>query len=190
MPRELYAVIRFLWPKHTLNQAILSEVKAISGKDVILLWAVEKWKAAFDGRRIEFITLPSSGRPRDTGKVDAIRARIEDERYLSQKKIAQILGIHHETVKRILRDGTNMRKVNFKWVSHALNSFPKAVRVQISREPLHFMESRTNCSLSNVYTGDETGVCLYHLWMSMWIGADITRPARVRRTVALKKRLF
>jgi transposase len=64
----------------------------------------------------------------DTGKVDALCTLIEGDGYLSQKKIAQILGVHLETIKRILRDGLNMRRVNFKWVPHALNSSQRAVR--------------------------------------------------------------
>jgi Mn-dependent DtxR family transcriptional regulator len=68
----------------------------------------------FDGGRTEFADLATSGTPRDTGKVDAVCALIEGKGYISQKKIARMLGIHHETVKRILRDDLNMRKMNFK----------------------------------------------------------------------------
>jgi hypothetical protein len=153
---ELYTVIHFLWLKHTLNQTILSELEEVYGKDVISLRAVEKWIAAFDGGRTEFADLPRPERPRDPGKVDAVRGLIEGEGYVSQKKIAQMPGIHHETVKRILRNDLNMPRVNFKWVSHALDSCQKAVCVQVSRELLDFLESRTDRSLSNVYTGDET----------------------------------
>jgi hypothetical protein len=156
MSLELRAVIHFLWTKHTPNQAILSELEEVYGKDVISLQVVEKWTAAFDGRGTEFADLPRFGWPRDTGKVDAFCALIEGEGYLSQKKIAQMLGIHHETVKRILRNDLNMRKVNFKWVPHALNSSQKAVRVPVLRQLLDFLENRTDRGLSNVYTRDQT----------------------------------
>jgi transposase len=63
---------------------------------------------------------------------------------MSQKKIAHILGIHYETVKSILRSDLNMRKVNFKWLPHALNSSQKSARVEASRELLAFLESRTD----------------------------------------------
>jgi hypothetical protein len=89
---------------------------------------VEKWTAAFDGGPTDLVNFPRSGRLRETGTVDAVHALIEDERYLSQKKIAQMPRIHHDTVKDILRDDLNMLKVNFKWVPHALNSFHKPVR--------------------------------------------------------------
>jgi hypothetical protein len=56
--------------------------------------------------------------------------------------------------------------------------------------PVFQLESRTDRSLSNAYTGNETRVYLNNLRTSMWVSADVTRPTRVRRTVTSKKRLF
>jgi hypothetical protein len=109
-------VIHFLWLKHTPNQAILSELEEVYDKDVITLGDVEMWTAAFDVGRTELADLPRSGRPRDTGEVDAVHALIESEGYLSQKKIGKMLGVRHGTIKSILRDDLNMCQVNFKWV--------------------------------------------------------------------------
>jgi hypothetical protein len=83
---------------------------------------IEKRTAAFEGGQTDFADLPTFGRPRDTGKVDAVRALVGGEGYLFQKKIACILGIQGETMKSILRVDLNVRKANFKWLSHALNS--------------------------------------------------------------------
>jgi histone-lysine N-methyltransferase SETMAR len=190
MSLEIRAVIHFLWLKNAPNQAILSELEHVYGTGVITLRAIEKWTAAFEGGRTELADLPRSGRPRDLGKIDAVRALIEGEGYLSQKKIAQILSMHHETVKSILREDLNMRKVNFKWLPHMLNASQKASRVEVSRELLDFLESRPDRSLCKVYTGDETWVYFDNPRVSMWIGADVARPTRVRRTVASTKRMF
>jgi hypothetical protein len=92
------------------------------------LGAVEKWLAGFDGWRTELADLPRSRRPRDTIKVEALCALIEGEGYLSQKKIAQILGVPHETIRRIWRDGRSMRNVRFNWVPHALDCSQKLFR--------------------------------------------------------------
>jgi hypothetical protein len=77
--------------------------------------------------------LPKSGRLRETGKVDAVHALLAGEEYLFQKKIAQMLDIHHETIKRMLRDNLNVHNLNFKRVPRALNNSQKAVRIQVSR---------------------------------------------------------
>jgi hypothetical protein len=42
MSLELCTVIHFLWPEHTPNQTILSELEEVDGKGGISLWAVEK----------------------------------------------------------------------------------------------------------------------------------------------------
>jgi hypothetical protein len=88
--------------------------------------------------------LPRSRRRRNTGKVGAVRALIEGEGYIPQERIAEILGIRHETVKRILRDDLNMPKANSGWMLYAPTSSEKAVRVQVSRELLDFLESCTD----------------------------------------------
>jgi hypothetical protein len=36
-----------------------------------------------------------------------------------------MLGIHHDSVMRTLRDDLNISKVNFKWMPHVLNSSHK-----------------------------------------------------------------
>jgi histone-lysine N-methyltransferase SETMAR len=157
---------------------------------VIALRAVEKWTVAFDGERARRVVLPRLGRPRDTGKVDVVSALIEGEGCRFQKKIAPMLGVHHETIEGILRDDLNICKVNFNWMPHTLDSSQKASWVQVSRQLLDFLESRADRNLSNVYTGDETWLYVDNPWASMSIATDVTRRTGVRSIVASKKRMF
>jgi hypothetical protein len=96
------------------NQVILSELEKGYGKDVITLRAIEKWTAAVERGRTELADLPRSGKPGDTGKVEAVRALIKGEEYLSLKKMAQMLCVHDDTIKRILRDDLNIHNMNSK----------------------------------------------------------------------------
>jgi hypothetical protein len=116
MSLELRAVIRFFSLKHAPNQPILSELRHVSGKDLMSLRDSEKWDAAFDGGRTEFADLPMSEKPHDTGKVNPVRALIEGEGYLSQKNITQILGTRHEIAERIFHNDLNTCKMNFTWL--------------------------------------------------------------------------
>jgi hypothetical protein len=154
----------------------LSELEDVYGGDVITLRAVQKWTAAFDAGRTQLDDLPRSGRRRDIVTVDAVRALIEEQGYRSQKSIAQMLGIYHETLKWILYDDLQRRRVNFKWVPHAFDAFQKAARVEISRELLAFRESRTDRHLCSGHTGDETWVYPDNRRASLWIGSDVARP--------------
>jgi hypothetical protein len=76
MSLELRGVIHFLWLKNTPNQAIVSELEERYSEDVITLRDAEKWPAALDGECTKLADLHRSGRPRDTGKVDAVHALI------------------------------------------------------------------------------------------------------------------
>jgi hypothetical protein len=114
MSLELATVIHFLWLKHTPNQIILYEDEEGHGEVVISLRAIEKWTTTSDDGRTTFADLPTSARPHDTGNVHTVRALIKGEGYLSQKKIAQMPGLHDETVTHVLRDDFNMHKESFK----------------------------------------------------------------------------
>jgi hypothetical protein len=90
MSLELRAVMHFLWLKRAPREAIHCELEEVYGKDVITLRTIKKWTATVEGRHTDLADWPRSGRPHDTGKVDAIRALVESEGYLSQKKIVTI----------------------------------------------------------------------------------------------------
>jgi hypothetical protein len=111
---ELCAEFHFLLFTHTPNHSVFSEHKEDYSEDVITLRPVETWTAAFDRAHTELTDLLRPGRARDIGKVNAVLALIEADGCLSQKKIAQMPGIHQETVKCILRNDGNMRKMNFR----------------------------------------------------------------------------
>jgi hypothetical protein len=129
---EWYTVIYFLWFKHTSKQAIPSELEEIYGNDMVMLWDVEKWIATFDSWHTGLADLVRSGRLRDIGEVDTVRALMESEEYPSQKKIAQMLGIYHEIVKHILCNNLKMWILNFKWVLYMLECCLQATQVEVS----------------------------------------------------------
>jgi hypothetical protein len=75
-----------LWFKQTPSRPVFSELEEVYGKDVISQRAVEKRTVVFDGGRPQLVNLPRSGRPRDTGKIDAVPGPIKSDGCLSQKK--------------------------------------------------------------------------------------------------------
>jgi hypothetical protein len=79
MSLELWTVMHFLWLTHAPNQVIHSELEQVDCNDVITLSIIEKWTTAFETGRSDLADLPRYERPRDTGKVDAVRALVESE---------------------------------------------------------------------------------------------------------------
>jgi histone-lysine N-methyltransferase SETMAR len=190
MDEEYRAVIHFLWLKGTPNAVIYSELKDVYGREVMTLRSVENWTKRFREGRKELSDLRRSGRPRDARHITAIMALIESEPFLSQKRIAGRLNLHQATVKTILCDELNMRKVNFKWIPHTLSAAQKLMRVALSEQLLNFLQETPDRTLSGVYTGDETWIYLDNPRTSMWIGTDVARPTRPRRLIGDKKRMF
>jgi hypothetical protein len=96
------------------NQATLSELEDGYGKNVIILWAIEKWITSLGGCRTDLVDSARSERSRDTETVGAVRGLMSGERHLPRKKIASMLGIHHKNVKFTLCDYFNMCKLNLR----------------------------------------------------------------------------
>jgi hypothetical protein len=59
---------------------------------------------------------------------------IEENPYLSQKKIAQALFLCQDIVKRLITEDLTLRRINFKWVPHIITASQKLERVEISRK--------------------------------------------------------
>jgi hypothetical protein len=171
--------------RHFSNPAILSGLEEIYGENVIPLRAVEKWTAAFHGGRTDLVDWLRSETPRDTGEF-ALRALIEGEGYLSQANTAQMLDIHYETVKVILRYDLSMRRVNFKWVPHELNISQKAVRVQFAEgEVISWKAVQTE--VCKIYTLEVKHRCT---WIIPRHPCGSVPMLGGRHTVASKKRMF
>jgi len=78
------------------------------------LRAVPSGTEDFSSGRSDLNSGPRPGGPIGTGFVTHAAELIECESFLSQKAIAQRLGIHKKTVKRIFTMDLGPRNVNFK----------------------------------------------------------------------------
>ena len=83
---------------------------------------------------------------------------LDEEPYLSQKKIANRLGIHPATAKRVLREELGLVRVTFRWIPYKLNDDQKLKRVELSKSLLQVLQNATTKSIKDIITGDETWV--------------------------------
>jgi len=190
MQVELRSVIHFLYLKDFKTTDILLELEHVYGEASVTLRAVQQWVKAFQEGRTELNDLPRPGRPRDPTNIAKIRDLIQENPFLSQKKICQILGIHHQTARRIIEEDLQFRRINFRWIPHSLDSSQKASRVRVAKELLQMLEQSSDQTRRNIFTGDETWIYLDNPRNSMWGGADVERPTRIRRTIGAKKVMF
>jgi hypothetical protein len=80
----------------------------------------------------------------------------EENSYRSQKKIARLSSLHHDVVKRLIKEELNLRRVNFKRAPHTLTASQKMEGVIISRKLFGQLNKLQVTDLARVITGDET----------------------------------
>jgi len=83
-----------------------------------------------------------------------------EDRRISDKSIADQLGISRERVGSIIHEDLDMRKLSAKWVPKSLNADQKRQRCHSSEQLLEFFGRDPNDFLSRLVTMDKTW--LYH----------------------------
>jgi radical SAM superfamily enzyme with C-terminal helix-hairpin-helix motif len=88
--------------------------------------------------------------------------------YLSQKKITQTLSLHHDILKRLIKEELKLRRINVKWVSHILAASHKLERVKISRKLFGQFNKLQINDLARIITEDETWTYFGNPRSAMW----------------------
>ena len=116
--------------------------------------------------------------------IDRIHELILEDRRISSKSKAELLGISREQVGSVIHEDLDMRKLSPKWVPKYLNADQKLQRCQSSEQHSEFIRLDPNDSLSRLVAMDETW--LYHYdpetkQQSMqWRYSGSTRPKKLR----------
>jgi len=85
---------------------------------------------------------PRPGRPKTVTTpeiIDQIHELFLEDHRISDKSIAQQLGISRERVGSIIHEDLYMRKLSAKWVPKCLNADQKRQRCQLSEHLLEFL---------------------------------------------------
>ena len=101
---------------------------------------------------------PKSGRPanvRTDENIERLRDMISSDRRLTIRIIAEELNMTKESVRSILTQDLNMRKVCAKLVPRLLNEEQKKLRLNTALEILQHLEEDSTF-LHKVVTGDES----------------------------------
>ena len=102
---------------------------------------VKNWMAQFKRGDFSNCVAPRPGRPKTMTTpeiIDQIHELILEDRRLSDKLIAEQLGISRERVGSIIHEDVDMRKLSAKWVPKCLNVDQKRQRCQSPEQLLEF----------------------------------------------------
>jgi len=122
--------------------------------------AIYKWVKLFSEGRESVTDEERSGRPatsRTEENIAKIHQIVHENRQLTVRSIAKQVNIDRETVRKILTEDLDMRKVCAKMVPKELTEEQKQRRVTICQDLLE----RQDDILGRVITGDETLVYQY-----------------------------
>jgi hypothetical protein len=111
---KIRTVMYFLWLKDFPNAEIHREIDFVYEEGVIWPRDIRNWTHHFAEGDYSLEDRLRTDRLRSIEYMDAICALLADDLYLPQKRIASILNIHQDTVKRILRQELWLRNVNCK----------------------------------------------------------------------------
>jgi transposase len=190
MTIEVRAVIHFFYLLNTPDEDILAQLETAYGEGIVNLKTVQRWTSKFRDKKTDLDDQPRSGRPRRDEELPRILTMIEENPYLSQKKIAQSLSLHHGIVKRLITEELDLRRVNFRWVPHILNASQKLERIKISRKLFKQLNRFRASDFARVLTGDETWIYLDNPRSAIWADAEMRRPTRPKRWIGAKKVMF
>ena len=183
---QIRAVIHFLWKQGKTNTEITLEMKGVYGEEAPPLRTVQYWTKRFNEGDEKLEDKPRSGRPRKDHLVPVVASLLDENPFLSQKKIAKLTSTDHKIIHRILTEDLGLTRVNFRWIPYCLSQSQKDLRVEFSKS---LLETLSKVSLNMVITGDETWIHLKNPRAFMWIDSSVPRPERPKLTVGSKKSL-
>jgi len=133
-------------------------LKKVYGDECLSRTQVFEWFKRFKEGREEIGDDQRPGRP-STSKTEAniekIGEIVRQNRRLSIRAIAELINIDKETVRQILHNNFNMKKVCSKMVPRLLTPDQKEIRMNICADILQNTENYPNI-LENIITCDES----------------------------------
>ena len=105
-----------------------------------------------------------------------------EDRRITKREIAEILGLSETSVLRIIHDNLAMSKVYSRWVPHNLDGEKMQNRVDLCKAWKSQLESAGPAFLDRIVTMDEVWVHLYEpetmRQSSQWKHADSPPPQK------------
>lgn len=134
---EKRAIIKFLTREKITPKNIHDRMIRVFGECSVSYAAVKKWASLFKSGRESLEDDPRSGRPKSVTTpetVSEILDFIKEDRRMSVEKIANLMGISHGTVWKIIHEELDMKKISARWVPKTLRNDEKLIRVTLAKQ--------------------------------------------------------
>jgi hypothetical protein len=114
------------------------------------------WISEAKQGRTDLNNSASPGREPDEGLAAVIAPKIDADRHLSARRLAQSLGIAAPTVCQDWTEVLGMKCRHMLWVSHTLAAAQRVVRVELEQFMLRALAKHKRSHVHFVFAGDES----------------------------------
>ena len=142
---ETRTVIKFFFLQGKAPKEIHIILIETLGEHAPSLATIKNWVAQFKRGDFSTCDAPRPGRPTTVTIpeiIDQIQKLILEDRRISAKSIAVLLGISREWVGSIIHEDLDMRKLSAKWLPKCPKADQKCQRCQSSEQLLEFLPRR------------------------------------------------
>ena len=189
MELEIRSVIHYCYLRKMDPLAAETEMKPVYGQQICHLRTIQNLYKRFDEGRKELSDMPRSGRPVDNSILDSIIELLEEEPFISAKRMSEVLEVPKSTLLLKLHNELGFVKVNLRWVPHLLTEENKQQRVDLSFKILDILEKGPS-SWNSILTGDQTWIYWENPTTSQWAEKGSERPNFPKRTIASQKTML
>uniref|UniRef100_A0A8C4QZV8 Mos1 transposase HTH domain-containing protein n=1 Tax=Eptatretus burgeri TaxID=7764 RepID=A0A8C4QZV8_EPTBU len=161
---EQRIIIKFLVKLNESATDIFDKLKLVYAEDAMSRSRVFEWAKRFAEGRMDVNDDARSGRPsiaKTDVNVERVRMLVRSDGRLTVRLIADQLNLNRETVRLILTEKLNMRKVCAKMVPKNLSNKQKEGRLQVCSDLSERLHSENRGLLNKIITGGETWVYQY-----------------------------
>lgn len=144
-------ILQYYFDKGKNASQACEKICAVYGEGTLSKATAKRWFAKFRSGDLDIKDEPRSGRP-VVKNVDEIFKKIEKDRYISTRDIAEELGISQATVSNHLHKAGYTKKLDI-WVPHELTQKNLIFRVSICESLLK--RNKIEPFLKRLVTGDE-----------------------------------
>ncbi|KAA6383158.1 MAG: hypothetical protein EZS28_021317 [Streblomastix strix] len=131
--------------------------------------------------------LDGTGRPKASSYKERIEKILIENKYISLTRIAKEIQLNRFTIKRIIKEETDFRKVALRWVPYTLTNEIKAKRVDKARIMQAMVTKMRRDGFIYSITSEETLKYYCNPANSAWIRKGDEIPMRVAKGIGWPK---
>lgn len=161
-------------------------LKSVYGNNALSRTTVYEWFSRFSGGREDIMDNEITGRPstsRNDDNVKKIKEIVEMDTRISLRMIEEEIGINKETIRKILSEDLDKRKICSRFVPHSLTPEQKKTRVDYCKDFISTSDNDSNF-FKSIVTGDETWCFQYDpetkRQSMQWCSKGSPKPKKVR----------